>query len=164
MEWGRLWGLLLITLLALLAPSAGHAMDVAGIGPRIGAVDPDGLDNTFSAGAHLDLQDAGSRVHLIPYFMIWEEGGLTDVNPNVDMMYHFNPDGAVSPYLGAGVGLHFYSADGPGPDPDTDPSANFFGGLLVPTRSMSVFFEGRATVADRDQFGLLTGVTFPLAR
>ena len=161
-EVGRLRGALLIPLVLLLVPSAGHAMGIGGVGARIGALDPDGMDDTFAMGAHVDLQEAGSRVHLVPNLMLWEESGLSDVNPNVDMMYHFGPAGTVSPYLGAGVGLHFYSSDGPG-DPGTDPSANFFGGLLVPTRAMSLFFEGRATVADRDQFGVLTGVTIPVS-
>jgi hypothetical protein len=152
-----------VALIILLAPSVGLAMDLAGVGPRVGAVDPDGMNGTFAVGAHLDFQEAGSRVHLVPNLMFWDESGLSDVNPNLDMMYHFNPAGTVSPYMGAGVGIHFYSSEGPG-NPGTDPSANFFGGLLFPSRAMSFFVEGRAVVADRDQFGVLTGVTLPVAR
>ncbi|MGH7680951.1 MAG: hypothetical protein ACRENN_03085 [Candidatus Eiseniibacteriota bacterium] len=161
-------GLALATVLAgllfllMLMPSRAGAMDLWGIGPRIGSVDPDGMDQALTVGVHFDLQESGSRIHLIPNVMYWDQDGLADINPNMDAMYHFGSAGSVSPYLGAGVGLHFYSSDGP-TDPGTDPSANFFGGVLVPARSMSWFFEGRAVVADRDEFGLLTGVTFPLS-
>lgn len=154
---------LTIPVLALLNPVTGSAFGIAGVGPRVGSVDPDGMDATFAAGAHLDFEQPGSHVHLIPNIMFWNKDGFGDVNPNFDVMYHFGAAGEVSPYVGAGGGLHFYSSDGPS-DPGTDPSANFFGGLLVPTRAFSLFVEGRAVVSDRDEFGILTGATFPLNR
>lgn len=152
----------LVALFVLLAPSTSDAFAVGGIGPRVGVVDPDGMDGTFAVGMHLDMQQPGSQVHLMPNVMYWDEGGLSDINPNFDAMYHFGAAGAVSPYLGGGVGVHFYNSDGP-VNPGSDPSANFFAGLLIPSRSMSLFFEGRAVVADRDQFGVLTGVTVPVS-
>lgn len=154
---------LLAALLILMIPSTCDAFALGGIGPRIGAVDPDGVDGTLAMGMHLDFEKAGSRVHLLPNILFWEENGLSDVNPSLDVMYHFGAAGTVSPYLGAGVGVHFYGSDGPG-DPGTDPSANFLGGLLLPARPMTLFIEGRAAVSDRDQFGILTGATFGLSR
>lgn len=43
-----------------------------------------------------------------------------------------------------------------------DLSGNFFGGVLVPVRSMSMFLEAREVVSNQNQFGILTGMTFPL--
>jgi hypothetical protein len=153
----------LVLLVPLLVPSTSDAFSLGGIGPRIGAIDPEGLDGTFAMGMHLDFEKAGSRVHLMPNVLFWDESGLSDINPNLDVMYHFSPAGRVSPYLGAGVGIHFYSSDGPG-DPGSDPSANFFGGLLLPVGPTSLFLEGRAVVSDMNQFGILAGATFALGR
>lgn len=141
--------------------SEACAYQLAGIGARLGAIDPDGADGTLGVGAGLEFEQPGSQVHLQPNVIYWSENGLSDVNPNFDVSYHFAPAGSVSPYVGAGFGLHFYGSDGPG-DPGTDPGANFFGGVTLPTRAMLLFFEGRVAATNRDQFGLFTGLTFPV--
>jgi hypothetical protein len=151
----------LAVLLAAMIPTPSIAFELHGIGPRVGSVDPEGGDATFAAGMHLDFEQAGSRVHLLPNVLFWGEGGLNDVNPNFDVMYHFGSAGQVSPYVGTGVGVHFYTSDGPA-DASTDLGGNFFGGVLVPVRPMSLFLEAREVVSDRNQFGILTGMTFPL--
>jgi len=153
----------LLPLLVLFVPSTSDAFSLHGIGPRIGAVDPEGMDGTFAFGAHFDFEKAGSKIHLIPNVLFWDQSGLSDLNPNLDLMYHFSPAGRVSPYIGGGVGMHFYSSDGPS-DPGSDPGANFFGGVLIPVQSSSLFFEGRAVVSDLNQFGILAGMTFSLGR
>jgi len=48
-----------------------------------------------------------------PGFIYWASDGLSDVNPNFDLYYHFAPAGRVSPYLGGGAGLHFYGTMAP---------------------------------------------------
>jgi hypothetical protein len=154
-----LCGLALAAALLPVTPSESSGYGLDGIGPSIGAVDPDGSDGTVAFGMNFDLEQSDTQVHLRPNVLYWEENGLSDVNPNFDLYYHFAPSGAVSPYLGAGFGLHFYNTDGPG-DPGTDPGANFFGGVLVPSRAMDLFFEGRVAATDRDQFGLFTGLNF----
>jgi hypothetical protein len=154
-----LYGLALAAFLTIGLPSHAGAYALGGVGPVIGAVDPDGSDGTVAIGANLDLDQADTQVHLRPNFIYWKENGLSDVNPNFDLYYHFAPAGQVSPYVGAGFGLHFYGTDGPG-DPGTDPGANFFGGVLLPSRTMNLFFEGRYAATDRSQFGLFTGATF----
>ncbi len=143
----------------VMSPAVAGAYALDGVGPAVGAVDPDGADGTVAVGANFDLGQPDTQLHLRPNFLYWKEDGLSDVNPNFDLYYHFAPSGSVSPYLGAGFGLHFYGTEGPG-DPGTDPGANFFGGLIVPSRSVSLFFEGRAVATDRSQFGLFTGATF----
>lgn len=150
-------------LMALAIPHPANAFHLVGVGPRVGFTDPDGVDNTVNVGGGLDFEQGGTRFHLVPSLLYWNEDGLSDVNPNFDAMYHFSPAGRVSPYLGAGLGIHAYSQDGPG-DPGTDVGANLFGGLLFPSRGASFFVEGRGVIADRDQFGLLGGVNFSLGR
>jgi len=164
-RWTR-WSAARVKLALLMAALIGFATQasayqLAGIGGRLGSLDPEGADGTLGVGASLEFEQSGSQVHLQPNVIYWSENGLSDVNPNFDISYHFAPTGSVSPYLGAGFGLHFYGSDGPG-DPGTDPGANFFGGVVLPTRTVSLFFEGRVAATDRDQFGLFTGLTFPV--
>jgi len=145
------------------APTASSAFTLTSIGPTIGATDPDGVDGTVMFGGDLNFEQSGSRVHLQPNLLYWSQEGLSDVNPNFDVLYHFEPAGRVSPYLGAGVGLHFYSEEGPG-NPGTDPGANLFAGLLIPYERTTFFVQGRGVLSDRNQVGILSGVLFSLGR
>lgn len=150
-------------LMALALPHPAHAFTLVGVGPRLGVTDPDGVDGALQVGGGLDFEKAGTRFHLVPSLLYWNEGGVSDINPNFDAMYHFSPAGRVGPYAGAGLGIHAYSEEGPG-DPGTDVGANLFGGMLFPTRGADFFIEGRAVLADRDQIGLLGGVNLFLGR
>ena len=156
-------GIALLAVAALSAPMRAAAFVPTAMGPVIGAVDPDGSEGALSVGAEVSFERGGSPVHLEPNILYWSENGLSDVNPNFDVSYHFLPSTQVAPYVGAGVGLHFYSSDGPG-DPGTDPSANFFAGVTLPAQSMRFFFEGRVAATDRTQAGLLAGAMFYLGR
>ena len=154
-----------IVLLFTLVIAAGTAWAFAPttMGPVIGAVDPDGTESALSIGAEMSLERAGSAVHLEPNLLYWSDSGLSDVNPNLDVSYHFLPSSQVSPYLGGGLGLHFYSSEGPG-DPGTDPGVNLFAGVTVPAQAMRFFFEGRLAATDRTQVGILAGAMFYLGR
>ena len=155
--------IVLLAVAALSAPATVQAFAPTAMGPVIGTVDPDGVESSLSVGAKLSLEQGGSAVHLEPNLLYWTEDGLSDVNPNFDVSYHFLPSSQVSPYVGAGLGLHFYSSEGPG-DPGTDPSANFFAGVTLPAPSMRFFFEGRVAATDRTQAGVLAGAMFYLGR
>jgi hypothetical protein len=155
--------LMLAFLCVTLAPSPAGAFDLTGVGARIGNVDPDGAGDTFMAGGNLELEQNGTRLHLEPGLMVWSSDGIRDINPNVDLMYHFAPAGRTSPYVGAGLGMHFYSIDLPGPnDQSSDLGANFFGGVLVPMNSLRLFGEARYVATDRSQFMIAGGVTLPI--
>ena len=158
-----LLGVALLIPLLLGSPTTAAAFGLTGMDAKVGIVDPEGVDGTLAVGAGLNFQQAGSHVHLMPNAMFWSENGLSDVNTNFDASYHFEPAGRVSPYLGAGLGMHFYSSDGPG-DPGTDIGPNFFGGITLPMSGATLYFEGRAAMTDRSEFGLLTGATFYLGR
>jgi hypothetical protein len=155
--------LLVTLLLALAIPTPASAFSLVGAGPRFGVTDPDGVDGALQVGAGLDFEQSGTRIHLVPSLLYWNESDISDINPNFDVMYHFNSAGRIGPYLGGGLGIHAYSQDGPG-DPGTDVGANLFGGVLFPSRGATFFMEGRAVLADRDQIGLLGGVNLFLGR
>lgn len=159
----RMAAVALLTLATLAGSAPASAFAPAAMGPVVGAVDPDGVEGAFSIGAEVSLEQPGSAVHLEPNLLYWSENGLSDVNPNFDVSYHFLPSSQVSPYVGAGAGLHFYSSDGPD-DPGTDPGANFFVGVTLPAQSMRFFFEGRVAATDRTQAGILAGAMFYLGR
>ena len=156
---------LLLSATMLLAMGAGSAygFGLSGVGGRIGSADPDGGDGTLAAGAHLEFQESGSQWHMQPNFIFWSSNGLSDVNPNFDLYYHFDAAGHVSPYLGAGAGFHFYGTDGPG-DPGTDVGLNMFGGVIIPSSGADFFVEGRYVASDRSQAAIYGGVTLPLSR
>ncbi|HYQ96034.1 MAG TPA: hypothetical protein VER38_03400 [Candidatus Eisenbacteria bacterium] len=156
-------GALTLALAALVfVPSSAGAFALSGIGGRMGGVDPDGAAGAVTVGGHLEFEESGSRVHLQPGVMFWSTNGLSDVNPNFDLMYHFAPAGRVGPYVGAGAGMHFYSFDVPGPsNSNTDLGANLFGGVLIPSSSLRLFVEGRLVATDRSQAMITGGVTLP---
>jgi len=165
-DWIRRTAPLAAVLIAgalFLTPTASSAFNLTSMGPTIGATNPDGVDGTVMFGGDLNFEQSGSRVHLQPNFLFWSKEGLSDVNPNFDVLYHFEPAGRVSPYLGGGIGLHFYSEEGPG-NPGTDPGANLFAGLLIPSPSATFFVQGRGVLSDRNQIGILSGVLFSLGR
>lgn len=151
-----------LALLALVTWSnSAHAFGLSGIGARVGSVDPEGSDGTLAAGAHLEFEEAGSRVHMAPGLVYWSKDGLSDFNPNFDLFYHFSPAGRVSPYVGAGAAMHFYSSDGPG-DPGSDFGANLFAGFIFPSSSTRFFVEGRYAATERSQASIFGGITLPI--
>lgn len=152
-------------LLAAAAPSAG-AFHLSGVGLRGGFVDPEYLDGTVSIGGHLEFEQRGSRLHLQPNLDYWSSGNVTDVNPNFDLYYHFGPAGSASPYLGAGIGLHFVSVDVSRfvEADETNLGFNLLGGVLFPGRSARFFIEGRAELTELDSSAILGGITFPIGR
>ena len=149
---------MLVAGLAALSSAAGaQSYHLTGVGGKIGFMTPENLDGTGTVGAHLEFERGGSQLHLLPNVMYWKSNSVSDVNPNMDLYYHFASEGAVSPYLGAGVGMNFEN--------DHDRSrnnlgANLFGGFRFPTPARTGFLEGRYTASDRSQFALLGGMTF----
>ena len=90
--------------------------------------------------------------------MYWKVNGVSDVNPNVDLYYHFVPEGLITPYLGGGLGLNMYDRERR--SSNTEVGLNLFGGLRMPGPYSHYFVEGRYTASDISQFSVLGGVTF----
>lgn len=165
---------LLATLFALslcgsaVAPAVAQqqGFTISGIGGRIGPMWPEDADDTALAAIfHLEFMKPGTRWHFSPEIRYWEEGVLQDVNPNLNAFYHFAPTGHVSPYLGAGLGVHFYDIQVSGVDGETDLSGNILGGLLFPVgQHAHLFAEARYAITDLAQFDVLAGFTVRLTR
>jgi opacity protein-like surface antigen len=84
---------------------------------------------------------------------------VRDLSPNLDLTYHFDREGRVTPYVGGGLGLHFVDDDR-GDRSGTSLGLNLVGGLRFPTAAHRYFLEGRYTASDISQFALMGGVTF----
>lgn len=149
-----------------LAPlaSTAWAFGVSGIGAKAGIVDPEsGIDITLQVGGFVELEQPGSRVHLLPSVFYWSSDNFSDVNPTFDVYYHFRPEGQVTPYVGGGLGVHFVHVDGID-ESETDLGADLIGGVRFPGERMHFFLEGRYAATDISQVSALGGVTFHLAR
>lgn len=151
-------------IVATASPAPAQGFTFSGIGGRIGPTWPEDSDDTALAAIfHLEFMKPGSRWHFSPEFRFWEEGLVTDLNPNLNAFYHFSETGRVSPYLGAGFGVHFYDFDVPGVDRETDLSGNLLGGILFPVGARAhLFAEARYAITDLAQFDVLGGFTIHL--
>lgn len=141
------------------APVPAQAFGFAGWGGKLGYINPEDLEGTLTVGAHLEFAQSGSRLHLLPSVMYWNTNGLSDFSANGDLYYHFVPEGLVTPYVGAGLGLQFVDGEGSG-RAETDVGANLFGGVKFPSPVANYFLEGRYTASDISQFAILGGITF----
>jgi opacity protein-like surface antigen len=140
-------------------PPPASAFGLTGLGGKLGFMAPENLDGTMVVGGHLEFEQHGSRVHLVPGLMYWKSNNVSDLAANADLYYHFSPEGVITPYVGAGLGLNFLSNERSS-DSTTKLGANLFGGLRIPAANLHYFFEGRYTASDLSQFALLAGVTF----
>ena len=146
-----------------LAPSSAHAYGVSGVGGSGGVLSPESRDATGALGMHAELEQSGTKIHLMPGVMYWGSDRTTDFNPNMDVVYHVRKENRLTPYVGAGLGVHLRG--GPLPSDDaTDLGMNVMGGVRFPGRSAKIFLEGRHTVSDVSQTALLAGATFQIGR
>ena len=151
--------LMILGLAVLPARSSAQSYHLSGFGAKLGYTTPEDLDGTMMLGGHLEFERADSHVHLLPSLMYWKVNDLSDVSPNMDLYYHFEPEGAVTPYLGGGLGLNLVSDDRENRS-KSSLGANLFGGLRFPAAASHGFVEGRYTASDVSQFAILGGITF----
>lgn len=143
----------------LATPPPAGAFGLTGLGGKLGYMSPENRDGALAVGAHMEFEQMGSRVHLVPNVMYWKAGDLSDLSANADLYYHFASEGHVTPYAGAGLGVNFFSDDGSNRS-DTKLGLNLIGGLRIPAPAVHYFLEGRYTAGTISQFGLLGGITF----
>jgi hypothetical protein len=148
-----------LTAWAFAGPAGAQSFGFSGFGGKLGYTHPEGLEGTLHAGAHLEFEAAGTRLHILPNLMYWRSEDVSNVNPNLDLYYHFSRNGLMSPYLGAGVGVHFMNDDRFEVS-DTNVGANVFGGVRIPGSFNYYFLEGRYSASDVSQFSVLGGLTF----
>ena len=145
--------------IVLLVPIPAHAYGLSGIGGKLGYANPENLDGTAAMSVHAEFEQSNTRVHLLPNLGYWNVDRVSDVSPNMDVYYHFNREGRMTPYVGGGVGLNIVHRDRID-DTSTDLGMNLMGGLRFPGRTNHVFLEGRYNASDVSQVSLLTGITF----
>ena len=143
----------------LAAPPPASAFGLTGFGGKLGYLTPESRDGAIAVGAHMEFEQSGSRVHLIPNVMYWKAGDLSDLSANADLYYHFAPEGHITPYVGAGLGVNAFRSNRSNQS-DTKLGVNLIGGLRFPAPAVHYFLEGRYTASDITQFGLLGGITF----
>lgn len=142
-------------------PQAAQAYGLAGVGGMVGYSTPQDLDGTASISVHAELENPGTRLHVLPNMMYWNVDRVRDVAPNLDAYYHFRPESKWTPYVGGGLGLNFVHDSRFGEDrSNTDLGMNLIGGVAFPQSANRYFIEGRYTASDVNQVSLRTGMTF----
>ncbi len=160
LRWIRAASLSLALLALAASPRASQAITYAGAGGQLGYASAEDLDGTAALGLHAEFDPAtNSHVHLVPNLRYWMVDGVSDVCPNVDLTYHFEPSGRVTPYLGGGLGVNMVHVDHFSGG-SNDLGVNMIGGLRFPGTSTRYFVEGRYTASDINQVSLVGGVTF----
>ena len=144
-----------------LAASSAGAYEVSGVGGSGGFISPESRDATGTLGMHAELEQRGTKVHLVPGVMYWGSDRRTDFNPNMDVLYHVRKEDRLTPYVGAGLGVHMRGGPLPADDA-TDLGMNLMGGVRFPGKTARIFVEGRHTVSDVSQTAVLAGATFRL--
>ena len=142
----------------LATPPPASAFGLTGFGGKLGYMSAENLDGTMAVGAHMEFEQHGTRVHLLPNLMYWKTGDVSDLSVNADLYYHFVGEGQITPYVGAGLGANFFSDDRLDQS-DTKLGLNLLGGLRIPAPALHYFIEGRYTASDISQFGILGGIT-----
>lgn len=146
-------------LVLAVGPAHAASFGLSGFGGKLGYANPEDLDGTLHAGAHLEFEAPGTRLHILPNVMFWRSNDVRNVNPNVDVYYHFYSEGLVTPYVGGGLGVNFFDDERINVS-KTDVGANMMAGLRFPGSASHYFLEGRYSVSDFSTFSVLGGVTF----
>ena len=171
--------------LALAAPAAMAQSDLGlkRIGGAIGIVDPEGLGTTFSLGVFADHGTVTPNISLESRLDYWgqsdayfgTETSFRDIALGVRGKYNFetsNPK--LRPFLGAGLGLHFFKSEvtvpppfGPGTVAEgsaTELGVDLGGGISTPlSPKANLLGETWFGIVDGpNTFALRAGVSFKL--
>ena len=130
---------LAMAILCLCAASAQAQSFVNGIGVSVGVVDVENMESTnLGFGIFADVSAAAVPFSFQPYIDYWSnsedvEGAgefkTRDIAVGARALYNIGiPNPAVKPFVGAGLGMHFFKAETPALD---------VGGLAVPSFSAS---------------------------
>jgi len=143
---------------ACWAPTS-RALGLSGAGGKVGYTNPENLDGTMMVGGHVELEERGSQFHVVPNLMYWKVDRVSDVNPNLDVYYHFQPQRKTSPYLGGGIGVDVRNSEITDRS-ETALNANVIGGFRFPNANNAYFVEGRYKASETSQVALVGGITF----
>ena len=72
LQSGILYAFTAVLALALTAlPQSARAYGLSGVGGMVGYSTPQDLDGTASVSVHAELEQPGTRLHLVPNMMYW---------------------------------------------------------------------------------------------
>lgn len=165
-------------------PVKSTKSDNAGIGLNrlgvdVGLVDPEGASSTLGFGVFADLGNLAPDVRLSSHLGYWSksesefgaEASVRDISIGARARYMFHVSSPkLQPYVGAGLGVHFFNAKVEfggfsAEDSATKLGLDLGGGVATPVSPMTdLFGELWYTVADIDQFALKAGVSFRINR
>ncbi len=143
----------------LFTPRPATALGLSGSGGKLGILAPESGGSTPALAGHLEFESPGTRVHLMPSLMYWKDDAIGDLSANLDLYYHFDDEGYVTPYVGGGLGINFFSNSRTDRS-DADVGLNVLGGVRFPGSFSHYFLEGRYTASDVSQLAVLGGITF----
>lgn len=153
--------LLAVTALLAAIPAASTAASTAStftaFGPQLGfSSGPD----QFVVGGHLQWGDIAPRLDFVPGIDLGFGDNITLVSLNGDFHYRLDTRTQWQPYLGGGVGIHFFSFDHGGGS-DTRAGGHFIAGADVATKSHSRFFaELKLGFGDSPDLKAMAGWSF----
>lgn len=161
-------------------PSSRSDFGLSRLGVEAGLVDPEAVGSTIGFGAFADLGTIARNVRLSTHLGYWsksEEGfgveaSVRDISLVTRAKYMFRVSSPkVQPYVGGGLGLHFYNTEvdvpgfGSAEDSSTKLGLDLGGGLSTPlSPKTNLFGELWYTAADLDQVAMKAGVSFQLSR
>jgi hypothetical protein len=147
--------LLASAMLAVLPVVAG-AESFTAFGPQLGfSQTPD----QFVVGGHLQWGDVAPQLDFVPGIDLGFGDNTTLVSLNGDFHYRINTQTQWQPYVGGGVGIHFFSFDNGGSD--TRAGGHFIAGADVATKGHSRFFaEMKLGFGDSPDLKVLAGWSF----
>lgn len=149
--------------LALLAvlPVTSSAAPFAAFGPHLGFSSG---PNQFVVGGQLQWVDVAPELDFVPSVDLGIGDNTTLVSLNGDFHYRLDTRTQWQPYVGGGVGIHFFSYDNVGPGVDrsaTRAGGQFIAGADVETKNRSRFFaELKVGFADSPDFKAMAGWSF----
>jgi hypothetical protein len=113
--------LITLAVVALMASTASAAPLIRGFGFSAGYISPEDADGTFGFGAFADIGLAMPSLSIQPYADYWStsedlsdgsEASARDFVVGAHGLLNLGPPNpAVSPFIGAGMGLHFTRAE-----------------------------------------------------
>ncbi len=153
--------ILVALMMLVVLPLASSADSFTAFGPQIGFSSG---PNQIVGGGHLQWGDVAPQLDFVPGIDLGIGDHTTLVSVNGDFHYRLDTKTQWQPYVGGGIGLHFFSFDNPGPGPDhsdTKAGGQVIAGADVETKSHSRFFaELKLGLGDSPDFKAMAGWSF----
>jgi opacity protein-like surface antigen len=145
------------------------------LGVDAGLVDPEAVGSTIGFGVFADLGNLARDIRLSSHLGYWNksesafgaEASLRDISGGARARYMFHvASPKLQPYVGAGLGVHFFHTKMGIPGFTVEDSAtklglDLGGGVLTPVSPKTdLFAELWYTAADIDQLSMKAGVSF----